>query len=86
MCWLLSIEQYHCKKQLPFAAYFEAAGSVSGSAIVHKIRYPGSFQPDLYQRRRRMENRILNKIRALWIPSNAFQIDKRASNISGFYQ
>ena len=86
VCWLLSIEQYHCKKQLPFAAYFRTAGSVSGSAMIYQVWYSGSFQPDSYQGRRQMENRVLNKVQALWIPSNAFWIDKCASNIPGFYQ
>ena len=86
MCWLLSAEQHHCKKQLSVVTYFRAAGSVPGSAIVHEIQYSESFQPYSYQRRRWMENCILNEIRALWIPSNAFQIDKCVSNISGFYQ
>ena len=86
VCQLLNAEQHHCKKQLFIAAYFRAAESVSESIMIHEIWYPGSFQPDSYQGRRWMKNRVLNKVRALWVPGDAFQIDKRVSNISDFYQ
>ena len=86
MCWLPSIEQHHRQEQLPLAAYFGTAGSVPGSAVVYQVWYSGSLQPDLYQRRRWVENRVSNKVWTLQVPSNAFRFDERTSNVPGFYQ